>query len=138
VLWIRIWIRKDPHHFGNLDPHSDPHPRQKKCGSASKFISFIRNRIRIRINLQMSSQNVWNEPILALFQGFEHFFEAMIWTRIRIRIWVKSRIRIRINKKSESSGPHQGDKSNPDPHQSDMMRIHNTGKKHEENSQGYD
>ncbi len=42
------------------------------------------------------------EPILALFQGFESFFEARIWIRIRIR--VISLIRIRIN----------------------VMRIHNT------------
>ncbi len=28
VLWIRIWIYMDPHHFGNLDQHSDPHPHQ--------------------------------------------------------------------------------------------------------------
>jgi hypothetical protein len=32
VLWIRIRIRihKDPHQFGNLDPHPDPHPHQIK------------------------------------------------------------------------------------------------------------
>ncbi len=35
LLWIRI--RKDPHHFGNLDPHPDPHPHQ------------IKIRIRIKI-----------------------------------------------------------------------------------------
>ncbi len=40
VLWIRIWIRIDPHHFGKLDPHPhqsgkldpdpDPHPHQSE------------------------------------------------------------------------------------------------------------
>jgi hypothetical protein len=37
---------------------------------------WILNRIRIRINLQMPSQNVVNEPTLALSQGFEPFIEA--------------------------------------------------------------
>jgi hypothetical protein len=49
VLWIRIririwirmdlhgsaWIRMDPHHFGNLDSHPDPHPHQIKSGPGS-------------------------------------------------------------------------------------------------------
>jgi hypothetical protein len=54
----------DPQHFGNRDP--DPH--QIKI----KVISWI----RIRINLQMTSQNVPMEyvPICALFQGFEPLF----------------------------------------------------------------
>jgi hypothetical protein len=57
VLWIRI--RMDPHHFGNLDPYSDPHPHQLKIRKRFriKVISWIRNRIRIRINSQMTSQN---------------------------------------------------------------------------------
>jgi hypothetical protein len=56
VLGIRI--RKDPYHFGSLDPHPDPHQIK------------IRILIRIRINIykpdpdphhmQMSGQNVWN------------------------------------------------------------------------------
>jgi hypothetical protein len=29
VLWIRIRIRMDLHHFGNLDPHPDLHPHKK-------------------------------------------------------------------------------------------------------------
>jgi hypothetical protein len=53
----------------------------------------IRNRIRIRINLQMTSQTLRN--IRALFQGFEPLLEARIWIRIR----VTSRIRIRIRSK---------------------------------------
>ncbi len=43
MLWIRIRI--NPHHFGNLDPHPDPH------------------QIKIR-----------NEHVLALFQGIEPLF----------------------------------------------------------------
>jgi hypothetical protein len=58
------------------------------------------------------------EPILALFQEFEPFFEA--------------RIRIRTNKKNQNPDPHQGDKSNldlhpdlhPDPHQGDADPKH--------------
>jgi hypothetical protein len=56
-------------------------------------ISWIRNRIRI--NLQMTSQNVWN---MGLFEqsskDLSLYSEARIWIRMRIR--VKSRIRIRI------------------------------------------
>jgi hypothetical protein len=38
VLWIRIRIRVDPHHFGTLDPH--PHKKIRirikgKCGPGS-------------------------------------------------------------------------------------------------------
>jgi hypothetical protein len=47
VLCIRI--RMDPHHFGNLDPH------QIKIRIRIKVISWIRNRIRIRINLQLAA-----------------------------------------------------------------------------------
>jgi hypothetical protein len=43
----------DPHHFGNLDPH--PH---EKIRIRIKVLNWIRNQIRIRINLQMTSQNV--------------------------------------------------------------------------------
>jgi hypothetical protein len=66
VLWIRI--RLDSLHFGNLDPdpqpHPDPHPHQIKIRIRIKLkirirvrikvISWIRNRILILINLQMS------------------------------------------------------------------------------------
>jgi hypothetical protein len=58
MLWIRI--RMDLHHFGSLDPH----PHQIKIWIRIKVISWIRNWIRIRIYLQMTSQNVWNEPII--------------------------------------------------------------------------
>jgi hypothetical protein len=71
VLWIRIRVRKDPHHFGNLDPH----------------------KIKIRIRIKFCKPNpepdpnlhkfadvlpkcMEFEPILALFQGFEPFFKS--------------------------------------------------------------
>jgi hypothetical protein len=55
VLWIRIRIGMDPHHFGDLDQH--------------KIKIWIRIRIkviswiRIRVSLQMTSQNVWNKSL---------------------------------------------------------------------------
>jgi hypothetical protein len=56
-FWIRIRIliriRKDPHHFGNLDP--DPHQFADVKPKCMKY-----------------------EPILALFQGLEPFCEARI------------------------------------------------------------
>jgi hypothetical protein len=53
----------------------------------------FRNRIRIRINLHMTSPNLRNMCL------FEHFFKGWILyleAKICIRIRVKSRIRIRI------------------------------------------
>jgi hypothetical protein len=101
VMWIRI--RKDPHHFGNLDPHPDPHPHQ------------IKIRIRIKIFkldpelhqfADVKRKCMEYEPILALFQEFEHFFKARIWMRIRIRVKVgsgsSSASGSASNKKSES------------------------------------
>ncbi len=93
---LRIRIRKDSHHFGNLDPYPEPHP----------------HKIKIRIKIykldpepdpdphqfaDVKPKCLEYDPILALFQGFQAFFKARIWIRIRI--------------------PHQGDKSDPDPHQ---------------------
>jgi hypothetical protein len=57
VLWIRIRIRMDLLQFGNR--------------IRIKVISLIRNRIWIRISLQMTSQNVWNLSL------FEHFLERV-------------------------------------------------------------
>ncbi len=81
MLCIRI--RKDPHHFDNLNP--------------------LQIKIRIRIKLYKLGPNPEPDPHqfvdvkpkcmeLALFHGFGPFFEVRIW----IRISVKSRIRIRI------------------------------------------
>jgi hypothetical protein len=57
----------DPHHFGtgNLDPH--PHQIKIRIRILIKVISWIRNRIQLRIILQMMSQNVWN---MSLFEPF--------------------------------------------------------------------
>jgi hypothetical protein len=51
-------VDPDPHLFGNLDPH--PHQIKLLVRIGIKVISWIRKLIRIRINLQMTSQNVWN------------------------------------------------------------------------------
>jgi hypothetical protein len=60
VFWILIRIRMDPHHFGNLNPHPDPH--QIKSGSASRSASdknpdphLIKIRIWIRIRITVIS-----------------------------------------------------------------------------------
>ncbi len=74
------------------------------CGSGSAWIRIkLKGRIRIpikvicwiriQINFQMTSQNVWNMSL------FEHFFKVLSFclkARIRIRIKVTSRIRIRV------------------------------------------
>ncbi len=111
VLWIRIpiriQIRVELHHFGNLDLH----PHQIKIRPwiriwirlwiciwiRIKVRCWIRNRIRIRINLQKTSQNVWNMSLFEhLFKGLILYLEASIWIWIRIHFWVKSQIRVRI------------------------------------------
>ncbi len=53
---LRIRIRMDPHHFRNLDQDPHPHQIQIRIWICIKGISWI----RIRINLQMTSQNVRN------------------------------------------------------------------------------
>jgi hypothetical protein len=82
----------DPHHFGNLDPHPDPdphpHPHQIKNPDPDPH-QFADD----------TPKCVENEPILALFQGFESLLQARICFRNRICIRVKSQIRIRIKKK---------------------------------------
>ncbi len=82
------------HNVVDPDPDSDSHPHQMKKQDP---IRWIRNRIRIRINLQMTSQNVWNMGLFEHFsKGLSLYLEARIWIRIRIHIRVKSRIRISI------------------------------------------
>jgi hypothetical protein len=53
--------------------------------------------IRIRINMQTPSQNVWN---MSLFEHFFRVFSFYLEAGIRIRIKVKGRIRIRMTVKS--------------------------------------
>ncbi len=66
-------------HFAQLEP--DPDLQQSDSW------------IRIRINLQMTNQNVWN---ISLFTHFSKVLSLYLVARIRIRIKAKSRIRIRI------------------------------------------
>ncbi len=66
------------------------------------MISWIRNRIWIRINLQMRGQNVLNMSLFEhCFKGLSLYLEARIWIWIRImvkmvKIGIRIRIRIRI------------------------------------------
>ncbi len=91
----RIRIRKDSHHFDNLDPHPDPHPYQ------------IKNRIWIRIWICITIYKP--EPDLDPHQCEKtdpgpHLDLHQI--------------------KNLNLNPHQGDKSNPDPHQSEADPQH--------------
>jgi hypothetical protein len=69
------------------------------CGSGSKLKGriWIRIRviswIRIRINVQMTSQNVW---IMSRFEYILKVMSLYFGDRVRIRIKVKSRIRFWI------------------------------------------
>ncbi len=61
------------------------------------MISKIRNRIRIRIDLQMTGQNVLNMSLFEHFlKGLSLYLEARIWIWIRIMVKIGIRIRIRI------------------------------------------
>ncbi len=54
---------QDPHHFGNLDPQPDPH-QDGKLDPNPKPHQFADDKRKC----------MEYEPILALFQGFEHLF----------------------------------------------------------------
>jgi hypothetical protein len=60
-------VDPDPH----PDPHPHPHQRKIRIQIRIKVISWIRNRIGIHIDLQMTSQNVWNMIL------FKHFFKGV-------------------------------------------------------------
>jgi hypothetical protein len=61
-------IRMDSHHFGNnLNPHQIKILIRIRIWSRVKVISWI----RIRINLQMTSKNLWKMRL------FEHFFKGL-------------------------------------------------------------
>ncbi len=98
-------------------------------------------RIRIRINFQMTSQNVWNMNL------FEHFFTGLS-LYLDARIWIPIRIRIASPWKVGSGSTSASNKNpDPDPHQIkiririgirvigriririNVMRIHNTARK---------
>ncbi len=61
-------VDPDPHHFGNLDPH--PHQIKIRIRIRIKVISWIRNRIRIRI-----MNGIW-----AYFSTFSRVW-AFLWIR---------------------------------------------------------
>jgi hypothetical protein len=90
VLWIRI--RKDPHHFGNLDPH--PYSYQIKIRIRIKIYKLVPEPDPDLHHLaDVKPKGIF---ILALLEWFEPVLEARIWICIWIRIRVKSRIWIRI------------------------------------------
>ncbi len=96
-------------------------------GSASKFISWI----WIRINLHMSSQNVWNMSLFEHFsKGFILFLKPGSGSKSASGWKVGSGSTSRFTSGSASSknlyqNPHQGDQSNSDPQQSDADPQHN-------------
>jgi hypothetical protein len=55
------------------------------------------------------------------FTGLSLYLEARIWIRIRIRVKVGSGSASSLNKNTD---PHQGDKSNSEPHQCDADPQH--------------
>jgi hypothetical protein len=92
VLWIRI--RKDPHHFGNLDPYQikkrirfkfyklDPDPHH--FGNLDPHQINIRNRVKIyKLNPEPDPHQFADvklkymeyEHILGFFLGFESFLK---------------------------------------------------------------
>jgi hypothetical protein len=88
-----------------------------------KVISWI----RIRINLQIISQNFGKWAHFSIFSRF-----MSIYLEARFRIWnrikVKGRIRtgMKVTKQDPDPNPHQNDKQDPDPHQCDADPPHCT------------
>ncbi len=54
----------------NINKNLDPHQIKIRIRIRIKVIAGLRNRIRFKINLLMTSQNVWNVSL------FEHFFKG--------------------------------------------------------------
>ncbi len=80
----------------DLDPHHIKIRIRIRIQILIKLTSWIRNQIWIRINLQMTSQNVWNiSPFEHFFRGFEPLFKSQ----------------------DLDPDPHHSEKSDPDPHQ---------------------
>jgi hypothetical protein len=74
----------------------------------------LKGRIRIRINLQMSSQNVWNMTLFEHFsQDFEPLFGGQDPDLHQSERW------------DPDPDPHRSDKQDPDPLR--VMRSRNTG-----------
>ncbi len=112
IILVSNVVKQDPHHFGNLDPHPDPHPHQiKKLDPYSephqiKFRIRIRVRIRVRITImswirsriRINIHFVDDKPKCMEYEHISRFepLEARISIQIRFCIRVKSLIRIRI------------------------------------------
>jgi hypothetical protein len=93
VTWIRIRMKNNTGTDPDLFPRPHPHQIKIRIRIRINVISWIWNRIRI--NSQMTSQNVWNMSLFGhFFKGLSLYLAARIW--IRIRIMVKSRTRIYI------------------------------------------
>jgi hypothetical protein len=118
-VWC-IRIRKNPHHFGNLDPHPGPHPHQIKIWIRIKICKLDPEPDPDPHQFaDVKPKCMEYEPILALFKGFSLFLKLGSDAdphpdphQIKIRIWIRIRIRVIT------------DKSNPDPHQRDAYSQH--------------
>ncbi len=104
---IRIRIRMDPLQFGNR--------------IRIKVISLIRNRIRIRINLQMTMYGMYGiwAYLSTFWQGLTLYLEA------RHQGWKVGSGFGSASNKNRNPDPHQDNKLNPDSHP-DPLRIHST------------
>ncbi len=72
VLWI--WICKDPHHFGKLDPQPDPDPHQIKIRVRIKKYKLDPDPDPHQL-ADVKPKCIEYEPIKEIFQGFEPFFK---------------------------------------------------------------
>ncbi len=79
----------DPHHFGNLDSHPDPHLHPDPHQSDKLDPEPDPDTHNIADD---KPKRMEYEPSWALLKGLSLYLEASIWIRIR----VKSRIQIRI------------------------------------------
>jgi hypothetical protein len=71
----------------DLVPHPDPHQIKIRIRICIQSKSWIRNRAWMRINLQITNQNVWNMSLFGhIFKGLSLYLEARIWIRIRVRV----------------------------------------------------
>jgi hypothetical protein len=112
-----LWIRKDPHHFGNLDPN--PHPHQIKIWIRIKIYKLYREPDLDPHQFEdVKPKCMECESILALFQGFQPFFKARIWIGKVGSQSASGSAKLKNKNPDPRPDSHQGDKSNPDPHPS--------------------
>jgi hypothetical protein len=112
-----------------MDPHQIKIRNRIRIRIRIKVIRWIRSRIQIRINLQMTSQNIWN---MSLFSTFEPLFGKTLdpdpdpyQGEVGSGSASNKNPNPDASNKNQNPYPHQGDKSNPDPHRT--MWIHNNG-----------